>query len=485
MDVPLPPTPGPSQVPSKRTADDCGLDSSDLGRDTYLGATGGHAQAFEEKELAGIPYGDAMGLLDLWDMEINCLYPIFGVGELQSKLERILSFYSANGRLEDGSEDDMRNIKLCISIASSVASDHVLAGKLLVDDVSSKYDRYVMSRAADISSIIYMILIHQFQFHSDMGLLAYKTLGCASVLALEMGLHSSKELDERYTAPVQKEYCRLLFWCLYCMDRRLAIYTRRPCLLRDEDIDQKLPQYTGGLILPSRTSEDDMFRALHLNYMIHYSQLTGKILEFISSKRHSTATNDSIQYWIFLLHQWQTSLPAELKLKGGGGGPSPKSSGKLKWIMYLKSNLMLLHIYRCCTSNMLLQPAINTARDCIRELGQLYFNTDFYGKCEIQYNHYLVAALDVLYSSIRQAPQYLADCMPEIKLALKIVSLILKNSNYDKRQGSIWQLVVSFAFKFGLASPFGQNLVSSESDDTYSGDRTFDYTSRVLLADSL
>jgi hypothetical protein len=152
--------------------------------------------------------------------------------------------------------------------------------------------------------------------------------------------------------------------------------------------------------------------------------------------------------------------------------------------MYLKSNLMLLHIYRCCTSNMLLQPAISTARDCIRELGQLYFNTSFYEKCEIQYNHYLVAALDVLYSSIRQAPQYLNECMPEIKLALKIISLILKHSDYDRRQGSIWQLVVSFAFKFGLASPFGQNLVEDANPDC-GADQIFDYTSRILLADSL
>lgn len=440
-------------------------------------------QELESKVLHGMTVAEATRLIQVWDFEVNCLYPLFPVGELQRRFGDMCKFYSAHGVFRAEDEYDLLNVKITIAIGSVTAASHTTAGKLLYEEMLSKVERNLISGRASLGSLVTLLLMHQYQFHKDMGTIAYRTVGLAGILALELGLYSAHETDRLYKEANDREYARIVFWCLYVMDRRLAIYAKRPFILHDEAIDQKLPQFD---VITS--SEDDLFRAMHLNYMIHYSRLSGKVLEALGPQRNVKGFQDNVQYLIFLMEKWQSSLPPELKLRDNlPSQPSPDSSRKLKWIIFLKSNLILLHIYQSCTQETYIQPAINTSCECIRELGRLYFNTDFYASCEIQYNHFLVAALDVLYSSLRRAPQYLAKCTPEIKLALKIISLIMKRSHNDKRNGTIWQLVVSFAFKFGLSSPLGAKLLQSHEPDipTSAVPMQHDYLDRELLLTSL
>lgn len=419
------------------------------------------ARELESNVLHGISVAEATRLIQVWDYEVNVLYPLFPVGELQRKFAEMCQFYSQHGVFRAEDEYELLNVKITIAIGSVTAESHMSAGIQLYDEMLSKVERNLISGKASLASLITLLLMHQYQFHRDMGTIAYRTVGLAGILALELGLYSAQDTERLYKDPSDREYARVVFWSLYVMDRRLAIYAKRPFVLHDEDIDQKLPQF--DLIT---TSEDDLFRAMHLNYMIHYSRLVGKVLETLGPQRNSKGFQDNVQYLIFLMEKWQSSLPSELKLRDNlPSQPSPDSSRKLKWIIFLKSNLIMLHIYQSCTQEAYIQPAINTSCECIRELGRLYFNTDFYASCEIQYNHFLVAALDVLYSSLRRAPQFLSKCTPEIKLALKIISLIMKRSHNDRRNGTIWQLVVSFAFKFGLSSPLGAKLLQAQEID--------------------
>ncbi|ANB15152.1 hypothetical protein AWJ20_2774 [Sugiyamaella lignohabitans] len=438
----------------------------------------GFSAELESTHLYGISYLNAHKSIEAYDSEVNCLYPIFAVGELEKKFDDIYKYYATHRTFLEERENDWLNIKIIIAIGTTMTGVDQSAGKKLYEDVLSKVERQLISGKGTIEAVVHLLLIHQFQFHSDMGTLAYRTVGFASIQALELGLYRSKDLERMVPDAERREHSRLIFWCLYVMDRRLSIYTKRPFILHDEDIDQKMPQSFGSVNLDSGASEDDLFRAMHLNYMIHYSKLSGKVLEAIqkqtddpslatemlgvkSSDAH--AKRDNVQYLIYLMERWKSSLPPELSLKELPSQPSPHGSRKLKWIIYLKSNLILLNIYQSCNDDLYVVPAITTACECIRELGRLYFNTDFYNSCEIQYNHFLVAALEVLYSSLRRQPQLLEKCMPEIKLALKIISLIMKRSKNDRRQGSIWQLVVSFAFKFGLSSPFGAKLLETKA----------------------
>jgi hypothetical protein len=394
-----------------------------------------------ERQLFGIAYQDAKRILEVYDAEVNCMYPMFHEGELVQKYDELWAGYNVNGSIPDDGKM-VPIVKLALANGAVITNSCLASGKQLFEEATGQIMPQVLMGETSLPALICLLLIHQYQFHKDMGSVPYRTVGFASVIALELGLHKYDDLESQTNlTQLEREYHRLIFWCLYCMDRRLAVYTKKPCILREEDIDQKMPNYYVVTTNPY-ASENDLYRAMHLNYMIYYSQIAGKFLT-------GTHNIETIEKFETMLKNWQESLPPELKLDEKSQAP-PHFSRKLKSILYLKSNLMLLHLYSSNKMASYPPQAVNAARQCIRELARLYFNTGLYISCEIQYNHFLVAALDVLYSATRAEPQKYSDiCSDDLNLALRLVNLILKRPHSDQH-GSIWRLVSSFAQKLGL-----------------------------------
>jgi hypothetical protein len=430
------------------------------------------ADEMEEKHLCGLSYLDVQRFIEVYECEVNCMYPMFPMGELMSKLDAIYEHYSVGRVVRPEDEEDLMHIKIAIAIGASVSGIHTKSGKMLYEGFVAQVEQGQFSQCASVKRVLNLLLVHEYQFLSDMGTLAYRSLGSASMLSLELGMHRTDELETMFPDPAEQEHARMIFWCMYVMDRLSSIYTRRPFIFHDSDIDQKLPQCFASGQMDSRFPDDDIFRAMHLNYMIRYSQLAGKVLEALGTdKQGNGGLPENLQYLLYLMENWRASLPSDLRPKEKSceeddeeiEPPStPRGSQKLRSIIWLRPSLIILHVYKSCNIEAYLEPAINTACGCIRELGRLYFNTTFYSSCETQYNHVLVSALEVMYSCLLHAPQYSKRCMGEIRLALKIISLIMKSSNNERRQGNIWQLLVSFAFKFGLYSPFEGRIRDSE-----------------------
>lgn len=412
-----------------------------------------------EKQLFGIAYQDAKRILEVYDAEVNCMYPMFHEGELVQKYDELWASFNVNGTISDDGKI-VPIVKLALANGAVITNSCLASGKQLFEEASRQVTPQVVMGEASLPALICLLLIHQYQFHMDMGSIPYRTVGFASVFALELGLHKYDDLESQTNlTQLEREYHRLIFWCLYCMDRRLAVYTKKPCILHEEDIDQKMPNYYVVTTQPY-ASENDLYRAMHLNYMIYYSQIAGKFLT-------GTHNIETIEKFETMLKNWQESLPPELKLDEKSQAP-PHFSRKLKSILYLKSNLMLLHLYSSNKMNSYPPQAVNAARQCIRELARLYFNTGLYISCEIQYNHFLVAALDVLFSATRAEPQkYSGICSEDLNLALRLVNLILKRPHSDQH-GSIWKLVGSFAQKLGLNHSTKQHdnaLPTTKSDN--------------------
>lgn len=391
--------------------------------------------------LWGIPPEDAKMMLESYDSEVNCLYPMFREGELVRKYEEAFLSYSLQGKIDE-QDPTLQFVKLGLGCGSTILDIHKQAAAKLSEDVIHGATS-VMNRAADLNMLILLLMIHQYEFHCDMGTICYRTLGFASVVALELGLYRAGDLQKKEgLSAAQKEFGRLVFWCLYVMDRRLAIYTKRPCVLDDEDIDQKLPRYYGTEYMPFASSED-MVRATHLTYMIYYSQIAGKFLK-------GDPSGKSAEHFENLLKQWQQSLPPELNISNFGNNSPPGFSRKLSAMLYFKLNLILLNIYMSKKSETYSFQAVDAARKVIRKLAKLYFETGMYTSCEIQYNHFLVTALEVLYSAAKREPATYGDlCAHEIQLAHKLIKIILKTSRSEKR-GTIWSLITSFAVKLGM-----------------------------------
>ena len=69
---------------------------------------------------------------------------------------------------------------------------------------------------------------------------AEKVLALTISHAHHIGLHRHKVVDAMGT--FESEMCRRLWWCMYLLDRRLALETGRPFLIQDVNIDVGFPQ---------------------------------------------------------------------------------------------------------------------------------------------------------------------------------------------------------------------------------------------------
>jgi len=80
-----------------------------------------------------------------------------------------------------------------------------------------------------------------YHFHCDEEILAWRTIGIAARIALEMGLHRRESLEENVPDPERRHWAKRLFYCIYVLDRRWSFGTGLPFALHDSDIDPELP----------------------------------------------------------------------------------------------------------------------------------------------------------------------------------------------------------------------------------------------------
>lgn len=396
-----------------------------------------------------LEYEVAKRLINVYESEINSMSPIFEVHELDAKYEEFQSYYRENNA-EYPDTRDVSIIKLVLAIATGVTETYVKEGRMLYEEVLSMTEWRIVAGTADIYTLISVWLIHNYQFHTDMESLAYRTICFAAVLAIELGLHQSSKMEEMFPDPVQRERYRALFWCIYVVDRRLAFSTGRPHVLREADIDQELPKVVES---SSDISQDTIIRSLYLNAMVVYTKVAGRVWNASSNFKPPNQykiDTEELNYIEFLISRWYSGLPQQLRLcrpSDPNYHPPPNLSRKLQVILYLRYNLMFLHLYRpVLFSNRTIAEhmpyafrAVEIALDSIRELFRLRFESDLYASCQIHYNYFLLTALGVLFTAIIHAPNvFAALCKREFDKALDLIKLFSKVSNVGKR---LWATV--------------------------------------------
>ncbi|KAK9326089.1 fungal-specific transcription factor domain-containing protein [Lipomyces orientalis] len=433
------------------------------------------AKSKENKKFLYIDHLEARRLIQVYESEINCMYPIFEVQELDTKYEDFRQYYEHHG-LNFPNAQDLSVVKIILAIATSVTETHVTEGRKLYEEVLKMTERKIVAGTADVYTLISLWLIHNYQFHTDLESLAYRTICFCAILAIELGLHQSSKMSQMFPDPMQRERCRALFWCVYVVDRRMAFSTGRPFTLRDEDIDQELPQtYTRD----DEISDDKRVRALYLNAMIKYSEVAGRVWKTVSAfnpPRHFTINTGEIDYIEFLIHRWKHSLPPDLNLHSAIHGqqhPSPTQfSGKLQAILYLRHNLMFLHLYRpvLFSTRTIAEHmpyalrAVEIALDSIRVLSRLHFETDLYASCQIHYNYFLVSALGVLFTAIIHAPAvFAAPCKQEFNMALDLIKLFSKVSRVGRRLWATVKKLRSVTAAYGIGTYVAKPGPSSAS----------------------
>ncbi|KAK9453397.1 hypothetical protein V1511DRAFT_512694 [Dipodascopsis uninucleata] len=423
-----------------------------------------------------LEYEDAKHLMEVYEAEINSMYPIFEVGELGKLYEDSFRIFSETGSIDTIATNDIDVLKILLAIATCIVESHIDEGKQMYEEVLKTMDRKTVAAKASMSTLVSLWLIHQYQFHSDMESLACRTISFAAVMALELGLHLSETLDEMFTNEVEREQCRVLFWSLYIVDRRMSISVGRPYIFHDEDIDQKMPKYIN---IGGELGEESRYRYMYLNSMIDYSRIVGKVWYVLSNFKPGKDISINIadiDYIEYLIGQWQNSLSLEMRLPPPNSSyippqaTPPLHSRKLQTILYLRRNLMYLHILRpilfssrTIADNMpYAMRAVDVALDSIKELSRLHFETDLYKSCQIHYNYFLVSALGVLFSAIIHAPAiFSAKCKAEFNTALYLIKLLSKFSRIGWRLWTSVKRIRNVVDSVGASSQGGPLLKTS------------------------
>lgn len=115
--------------------------------------------------------------------------------------------------------------------------------------------------------------------------------------------------------PFEGEMARRLWWCIYLLDRRLAIETGRPFLIQDVNVDVGLPQNIsderletyrtapGSAVFDYKEVIEGPSMVPYLIAMTSYSRVIGKVWEALygavtSDKTPTTLLNEYLEHLI-------------------------------------------------------------------------------------------------------------------------------------------------------------------------------------------
>lgn len=140
-------------------------------------------------------------------------------------------------------------------------------------------------------------------------------LSLAVVHAQHLGIHLNKTHDDM--SSFDSEMFKRIWWCMYVLDRRVALVLGRPFLIQDNNISVTLPRDadvpTPGSVLDFYHMETAAVGASpihYLNVMVGYSRLVGKVWETLFGAESSTKPTPHVhEYLDSLALNWIESVP--------------------------------------------------------------------------------------------------------------------------------------------------------------------------------
>lgn len=81
-----------------------------------------------------------------------------------------------------------------------------------------------------------------YHFHTGDDVMAYRLIGIAARMCLEMGLHRRDAIMRSFPEEQQWSDINRTFWSIYLLDRRWSFGTGLPFVIQDDDIDPNLEE---------------------------------------------------------------------------------------------------------------------------------------------------------------------------------------------------------------------------------------------------
>ncbi|KFZ11729.1 hypothetical protein V502_07431 [Pseudogymnoascus sp. VKM F-4520 (FW-2644)] len=335
-------------------------------------------------------------------------------------------------------EQDLNIIKLVLATASAVeCSGQSEFANRLFENTKRASDNILHAEGVSIKDIPLVVLVATYHFHCDEEALAWRVIGQASRMCVELGLHRRDSLFKNFPDEEDRANAVRLFWSIYCLDRRWSFGTGMPFAMQDADIDPSIP--------------GPEVKIPYLSVMISYSRIGSRVWRSVAGFDTLAPTDikkEDIGYLDYQILQWQKAIPPELQLPTNGSPQSgSRAMHRLQVLLYLRCNQMRILIYRPVlhSANSIMenlsyaQTVVELAKDSIRALTHLNQTTDIYRAQQQCFNYFLISALAVIFLASCHAPvQFSALCKDEFYMSLELVRGFSSKSYVSKR---LWRTI--------------------------------------------
>ncbi|PYH97567.1 fungal-specific transcription factor domain protein [Aspergillus ellipticus CBS 707.79] len=419
---------------------------------------------------------EALRLCRVYEEEIGIMYPLVEIEQVAQQVNLLYTFMEAAMRTgfaqrglpgADGLTDD-NTILLKMILATTLVVEgggQSALGHRLYRSVKPVAESKLWN-SLDVKTIQLFGIIATFHFHTDDDAMAYRIIGLAARMCLEMGLHRRDALTKMFPDEEQWTSVVKIFWTIYSLDRRWSLGTGLPFIIQDEDIDPNLPEPDASLP--------------YLRCMVSYNRISSKIwYSGLGSEGATDIRRDEIGYLDYQILQWYKQVPDGLTFypvespKHNHGESASRGLRRLRILLYLRMNQLRILIYRpvlhsaasIAEDKAHAQTVMDVAKDTIRVLTRLNQTSDIYRSQQITFNYFLVAALAVLFLAVCHAPtEFNRQVRDEFYMALNLISGFSTKSYVSKR---LWKAIKGLR-KIGerlgvMVRPFG-----SDSNDPHS-----------------
>ncbi|KAF4962588.1 hypothetical protein FSARC_9366 [Fusarium sarcochroum] len=388
--------------------------------------------------LATLGVTEIQRLLEIYDEEVQSIYPFIDVKELSEKVTSILQSSTPYETRTGNNLKDVQMVKL--AVASSVAIEaqgQNNISKRLIDDVEPVICRVSGEAFIDLQELQLMIMLSIYWFHCGEELLAWRSIGMAGRETLEVGLHRRASLLENFKDAPERDLAMRCFWCVYILDRRWSYGTSLSFGISDRDIDPQLPE-----------PNDHPY----LCCMIAYARLCSKVWEELPlDSSPLSVPKDKVDFFDFLTQKWIHSIPDDLQLVYPRLSQAPRHQPRvlqrLRTLLYLRGNhirnLVLRH-HVLSTANLRadMQGArlvVSLAQDTIQVLVHLNETSDIYARQKHTFNYFLTAALASILLAVCHGPDVFADrCRQSF---LDAVRLLKGTSQQGQLSRRLWRSI--------------------------------------------
>ncbi|KAF9640074.1 Casein kinase II regulatory subunit [Lasiodiplodia theobromae] len=418
---------------------------------------------------------EAIRLCHVWHEEMGLMYPVLDIEATIRHATLLYTFMEAAHRT--------RLVEVSFPGADSISDDQTIILKLvlataLILEGSGKSElgtamfqsirpnvEAVLLASVNVRGIKMLTLTAMYHFHRDEEDTAWRIIGLAARLCMELGLHRRETYSTIFTEEEERAAAIRLFWSVYVLDRRWSFGTGMPFAFEDTDIDPNVPK------------PDDA--TPYLNCMVTYSNIGSRVWKSVANSDNAPISKEEIGYLDYQIIQWHRSIPPALKYLHPSSSnpqdqqPVTRSIHRFRILLYLRANQMRILIYRPVlhtTSSIMedmtaAQTVVDVAKDTINVLTHTNQTTDIYRSHQVMFNYFLISALAVLLLAVSHAPaQFSECCRDEFYMALDLVRGLSANSYVSKRLWRTIKVLKEVGPKLGLNLRGGNHAAVDASD---------------------